>query len=92
MAVAGHRHDLIEGLLDAGEALALEAETDGLVVFGDGMEADRLTLAWGQRITVRAAEQSLRLVLAEPTRRAHHVVEQVRHPVALDHARTGSPG
>ena len=54
---------LVEGLVAAGDELALEAETDGLVVFGDGMERDHLSLAWGQRVTVRVAEQSLQLVL-----------------------------
>jgi hypothetical protein len=49
--------------VSAGAELVLDAETDGLVVFGDGMERDHLSLAWGQRVTVRVAEQSLRLVV-----------------------------
>lgn len=36
---------------------------DQLVVFGDGMEADRLTASWGQEITVQLGEMPLRLVL-----------------------------
>jgi hypothetical protein len=55
---------LVEGLVAAGDELAVEAETDGLVVFGDGMERDHLSLAWGQLVTVRVAEQSLRLVVS----------------------------
>jgi hypothetical protein len=54
---------LVEGLVVAGDELALEAETDGLVVFGDGMERDFLSLAWGQSVTVRVAERSLRLMV-----------------------------
>jgi hypothetical protein len=52
---------LAEGELGSDEALRLVAETDGLVVFGDGIESDRLTLSWGQEIIVRLAGRSLRL-------------------------------
>ena len=52
---------LVEGELAIGQALRVVAETDGLVAFGDGIEADRLTLSWGQEIQVRLANRSLRL-------------------------------
>lgn len=51
-----------EGLLAGGEELVVTVESDQLVVFGDGLEADRLTPSWGQQVTVTRARQQLRLV------------------------------
>jgi len=50
-----------EGELDAASSLRVVAETDGLVVFGDGIESDRLTLSWGQAVDVRLAGRTLQL-------------------------------
>ena len=51
-----------EGSLAAGDTLTLISETDGLVVFGDGIETDRLTLSWGQHISVTLSPRHLHLV------------------------------
>ena len=53
---------LTEGALEAGERLRVTVASDQLVVFGDGMEDDRLTASWGQEITVQLGERPLRLV------------------------------
>lgn len=49
------------GLAD-GERLVVTVESDALVVFGDGLEADRLTATWGQTVTVTLAPRTLTLV------------------------------
>jgi len=53
-----------EGLLAQGQSLQITSETDGLVVFGDGIESDHLNLAWGQTVTISTATNSLALVVA----------------------------
>lgn len=50
-----------QGLLAAGDVLQVVAEGE-LVVFGDGLESDRLLVGWGQQISVRVADQRLTLV------------------------------
>jgi hypothetical protein len=53
---------LTEGLLTRGAGLAITIESDRLVGFGDGIEADVLPLTWGQTIEVRTAGRQLRLL------------------------------
>ncbi|MCU6482737.1 hypothetical protein [Arthrobacter sp. A2-55] len=53
---------LTEGLLDSGQALRIRVASDQLVIFGDGMEDDRITASWGQEITVQLGSRPLRLV------------------------------
>jgi hypothetical protein len=54
--------DNTEGLLKAPDSLTVTAESD-LVVFGDGMESDTLSISWGQRIEVGVAPVKLHLVV-----------------------------
>jgi len=51
-----------EGAL-AGDELALTVASDRLVAFGDGIEADALTLTWGQTVRIGRADRALRLVV-----------------------------
>jgi hypothetical protein len=54
-----------EGLITAGEALEVVSELDdGGVVFGDGIESDRVDFGWGVQARVRVAPERLRLVEA----------------------------
>lgn len=55
--------ELTAGLLEPGAALEVAVESDELVVFGDGLEADRLTATWGQTVTLDVSERRLHLVL-----------------------------
>ena len=54
---------LSHGLIAAGRSARITCElTDGATAFGDGIEADALTIDWGQTLTVRVAPQALQLV------------------------------
>jgi hypothetical protein len=53
---------LTEGSLAAGQVLTVTAESDQLVLFGDGIETDATQLAWGQAASIRLAAQTLRLL------------------------------
>jgi hypothetical protein len=51
-----------EGTLSAGQEIEVTAESDRLVLFGDGIEADTVPLTWGQSARLRLADHSLRLL------------------------------
>lgn len=53
---------LTAGRLDGTDRLELAVESEGLVAFADGVEADRLTPGWGQRLTISVAPRRLTLV------------------------------
>lgn len=54
-----------EGALAPGAVLQVTSEMDeDGVVFGDGIEQDRLEFAWGTQLAVRCADRALRLVRA----------------------------
>ncbi len=56
---------LTEGIIDEPLCLRLICEMEeGGVAFGDGIEADHLSIGWGQEITVGVAGNHLRLVSA----------------------------
>jgi hypothetical protein len=48
-------------VLEANEPLRLTVASDQLVVFGDGMEQDRLTASWGQEVSIQLGVRPLRL-------------------------------
>jgi hypothetical protein len=54
--------DLTAGVLVEEEDLVVRVESDSLVVFGDGMESDRLTLSWGQELHIRRSSRVLRTI------------------------------
>jgi hypothetical protein len=54
---------MTEGRLGPNDELAVVSEMDdGGVVFGDGIEPDRVEFGWGVQATVRVAPRRLRLV------------------------------
>lgn len=53
---------MTEGCLEETEALDLTVESDRLVAFGDGIESDAISLAWGQAVQIRMSDRRLRLV------------------------------
>jgi NAD kinase len=51
-----------EGELTAGQSLSVTAESDQLVLFGDGVETDALPVNWGQAARMSVASQTLRML------------------------------
>ena len=51
------------GLLNPGDSLRIVVESDALVVFGDGLETDRVTATWGQNVTIGLSARSLQLIV-----------------------------
>lgn len=57
--------DVTEGVIAAEASLVVTSEmNEGGVVFGDGIEEDRIDFHFGQEITLQAAQSSLRLLAA----------------------------
>lgn len=52
---------LTEGMLLENDVLNVTVESDQLVAFGDGIEADRLLLGWGQNLQIRVSGQRFNL-------------------------------
>jgi hypothetical protein len=56
---------ITEGRLEGRDGLEIVSELDdGGVIFGDGIESDRVDFGWGVEATVRVARERLRLVHA----------------------------
>jgi hypothetical protein len=55
--------NITEGLLDQQHPLRIRCENpDNAVLFGDGIESDRIPLDWGQQLTITIADSQLDLV------------------------------
>jgi NAD kinase len=53
---------LTEGDLTAGQSLTVSAESDQLVIFGDGIETDAIPLPWGQAARIGLSATPFRLL------------------------------
>jgi len=53
---------LVQGGLGPDDELTVVVESDALVAFGDGLEADRLTATWGQQVSLTVSPRTLHLV------------------------------
>lgn len=55
--------ELTQGVTEGDQALKVLVRSESLVIFGDGMEADRVALTWGQTVTITPARRTLHLVV-----------------------------
>lgn len=55
------RRSLTDGTLTRDEHLEFVVQSDSLVPFGDGIEADHLTVDWSQKLTVGTSSRTLTL-------------------------------
>jgi NAD kinase len=61
---SGFEVALTDGLLERGSELVIASEmNDGGVVFGDGIEDDRIDFSYGTHVTLRRASEHLRVVV-----------------------------
>lgn len=63
MAVAVTGTTLTSGLLAFDDELEVLVQSDSLVVFGDGLEVDRLRPTWGQTVRLSGSPRRLLLVV-----------------------------
>lgn len=60
------------GTLQPGQSLQLTVQSDTMTVFGDGIESDHLSPAWGQTVTLATAAKKLTLVTDAPHQPGPH--------------------
>jgi NAD kinase len=68
--------ELTAGTIAPGQSLSVVIQSEGLTIFGDGIESDHLSPAWGQTVSFDTADQKLFLVTDPP--RATQMKERAR--------------
>jgi NAD kinase len=54
--------DVTDGVLHDAEALIVTSRMEDGVIFGDGIEADRIEFGWGRRVEITLATRALRMM------------------------------
>jgi hypothetical protein len=54
--------EVTDGVFGGSQALTVTSRMDDGVIFGDGIEADRIAFGWGRRVELRLADRALRLM------------------------------